>query len=78
MVSATESLYGTDAVLSVDPYVDNGIEEAEITTCLLYTSKGTKIIITIVHKFQFILEDISKLHTNRNFAILKMCIRDSR
>lgn len=33
MVSATESLYGTDAVLSVDPYVDNGIEEAEITTC---------------------------------------------
>ena len=27
MVSATESLYGTDAVLSVDPYVDNGIEE---------------------------------------------------
>lgn len=35
MVSATESLYGTDAVLSVDPYVDNGIEEAEITTVLL-------------------------------------------
>ena len=29
------SLYGTDAVLSVDPYVDNGIEEAEITTVLL-------------------------------------------
>ena len=28
-------LYGTDAVLSVDPYVDNGIEEAEITTVLL-------------------------------------------
>ena len=35
MVSATESLYGTDTVLSVDPYVDNGIEEAEITTVLL-------------------------------------------
>lgn len=35
MVSATESLYGMDSVLSVDPYVDNGIEEAEITTVLL-------------------------------------------
>ena len=28
MVSATESLYGTDAVLSVDPYVDNGRRNA--------------------------------------------------
>lgn len=35
MVSATESLYGTKAVLAVDPYVDDGIEEAEITTVLL-------------------------------------------
>lgn len=35
MVSATESLYGMDAVLDVDPYVDDGIEEAEITTVLL-------------------------------------------
>ena len=35
MVSATESLYGKDAVLAVDPYVDDGIEEAEITTVLL-------------------------------------------
>ena len=35
MVSATESLYGMDEVLAVDPYVDDGIEEAEITTVLL-------------------------------------------
>lgn len=35
MVSATESLYGMDDVLAVDPYVDDGIEEAEITTVLL-------------------------------------------
>lgn len=35
MISATESLYGTDAVLAVDPYVDDGIEEAEIATVLL-------------------------------------------
>ncbi len=35
MVSATESLYGTKAVQAVDPYEDNGIEEAEITTVLL-------------------------------------------
>ena len=35
MVSATESLYGKDAALAVDPYVDDGIEEAEITTVLL-------------------------------------------
>lgn len=35
MVSATESLYGTKTVLAVDPYVDDGIEEAEITTVLL-------------------------------------------
>ena len=35
MVSATESLYGNEASLNVDPYVDDGIEEAEITTVLL-------------------------------------------
>ena len=35
MVSATESLYGMKSVLAVDPYVDDGIEEAEITTVLL-------------------------------------------
>lgn len=42
-------------------------DSSELGTLL---EKGTKIIITIVHKFQFILEDISKLHTNRSFAIL--------
>ena len=42
-------------------------DSSELGTLL---EKGTKIIITIVHKFQFILEDISKLHPNRNFAIL--------
>lgn len=35
MVSATETLHGKDEILSVDPYTDNGIEEAEITTILL-------------------------------------------
>ena len=35
MVSATETLYGMKSVLAADPYVDNGIEEAEITTVLL-------------------------------------------
>lgn len=35
MVSATETLYGMKSVQAVDPYVDNGIEEAEITTVLL-------------------------------------------
>ena len=31
---------------------------------------GKKIIITIVHKFQFILQDISDVYRDRNFAIL--------
>lgn len=31
---------------------------------------GVKIIITIVHKFQFILDDISDVYKNENFAIL--------
>jgi len=31
---------------------------------------GKKVIITIVHKFQFILEDISDTYRNRHFAIL--------
>jgi len=32
--------------------------------------EGKKVIITIVHKFQFILEDISSIYKDRNFAIL--------
>lgn len=32
--------------------------------------EGKKVIITIVHKFQFILEDISTQYKDRNFAIL--------
>ena len=32
--------------------------------------EGKKVIITIVHKFQFILEDISTQYKGRNFAIL--------
>jgi type I restriction enzyme R subunit len=32
--------------------------------------EGKKVIITIVHKFQFILADISDVYKNRNFAIL--------
>lgn len=32
--------------------------------------EGKKVIITIVHKFQFILEDISGVYKERNFAIL--------
>lgn len=31
---------------------------------------GKKIIITIVHKFQFILDDIGTVHKDKNFAIL--------
>ena len=33
-------------------------------------NEGKKIIITVVHKFQYILEDISTQHQDRNFAIL--------
>ena len=33
-------------------------------------SEGKKVIITIVHKFQFILNDISDVYKERNFAIL--------
>jgi len=33
-------------------------------------TEGKKIIITIVHKFQFILDDIADVHKDRNFAIL--------
>jgi len=32
--------------------------------------EGKKVIITIVHKFQFILDDISDVYKNKNFAIL--------
>ena len=32
--------------------------------------EGKKIIITIVHKFQFILDDIADVHKEKNFAIL--------
>ena len=33
-------------------------------------NEGKKIIITIVHKFQFILDDIADVHKDKNFAIL--------
>lgn len=33
-------------------------------------NEGKKIIITIVHKFQFILDDIANVHKDKNFAIL--------
>ena len=33
-------------------------------------NESKKIIITVVHKFQYILEDISTQHQDRNFAIL--------
>lgn len=42
MVSATESLYGKDEILAVDPHTDNGIEEAEITTVLLSEAATAK------------------------------------
>ena len=32
--------------------------------------EGKKVIITIVHKFQFILQDISDVYKDRNFAII--------
>lgn len=51
MVSATESLYGKDEALAVDPYVDDGIEEAEITTVLLSEAstarEGVKLLTSI-------------------------------
>lgn len=42
MVSATESLYGNEASLNVDPYVDDGIEEAEIATVVLSEASTAK------------------------------------
>lgn len=33
-------------------------------------NEGKKIVITIVHKFQFILDDIGEVHKDKNFAIL--------
>lgn len=42
MVSATESLYGNEAVAAVDPFTDDGIEEAEITTVLLSEAATAK------------------------------------
>jgi type I restriction enzyme R subunit len=33
-------------------------------------AEGKKIIITIVHKFQYILDDISSIHQGQNFAII--------
>jgi type I restriction enzyme R subunit len=33
-------------------------------------TEGKKIIITIVHKFQYILDDISSIHQGQNFAII--------
>jgi len=32
--------------------------------------EGKSIIITIVHKFQFILNDITDVHKNKKFAII--------
>lgn len=33
-------------------------------------AEGKSIVITIVHKFQFIMDDISKAHKNKKFAII--------
>lgn len=41
-VSATESLYCSSAIAEADPYVDTGIEEAEITTVLLSEAATAK------------------------------------
>ena len=41
-VSATETIGCTDAIYAVDPYKDEGIEEAEITTVLLSESATAK------------------------------------
>lgn len=42
-------------------------DSSELRTLL---AKGTKIIITIVHKFQFILDDIKNVHKDSKFAIV--------
>lgn len=41
-VSATETIGCSDALYEVDPYTDEGIEEAEITTVLLSESATAK------------------------------------
>lgn len=41
-VSATETLYASAAIEEADPYVDTGIEEAEITTVLLSEAATAK------------------------------------
>lgn len=41
-VSATETIGCSDAMYEVDPYTDEGIEEAEITTVLLSESATAK------------------------------------
>ena len=40
-------------------------------------NEGKKIIITIVHKFQFILDDIGEVHKDKNFAILIQVYSDA-
>lgn len=47
-VSATESQYGNDSVLSVDPYIATGIEEAEITTVLLSEAATAREAMTLL------------------------------
>ena len=41
-VTATETLHGNEAVTALDPYLDEGIEEAEITTVLLSEAASAK------------------------------------
>ena len=50
-VSATETLPSSDALLEVDPFLDTGIEEAEITTMILSQAasarEGVELILSI-------------------------------
>ncbi len=50
-VSATETLYPNDAVQKVDPFMDEGIEEAEITTIILSEAatarEGVELLLSI-------------------------------
>ena len=47
-VSATETIGCSDAIYAVDPYVDTGIEEAEIPTVLLSEAATAKEAVTLL------------------------------
>ena len=47
-MTATETIYCSDAVYEVDPYVDTGIEEAEMVTVVLSESASAKEAVELI------------------------------